>query len=290
MARAPASMTTSERVKTAAGRSPLLAKTRCNGRASVAPAATRITAPSPMKAVLSATATSSVGTMVPSCVATSASPEASACASERMLKPGSRSARSDSSATKAPSAKTMRRPSIEASSAPACAERVFAAASGAPASGLASRMSARRSVYFHSSTRRCGSPAASKRLNAASRRPAAPGSAGRAFAKVTARAVSAAVFIGRISAFTTKPQTSRHLFLILGVAFFLQLERQLLAAGAHDTALRQHVHDIGHDVVEQPLIVRDHDEAALGRAQLVDALGDHLQRIDIEAGIGLVEH
>ena len=52
---------------------------------------------------------------------------------------------------------------------------------GVLASGLASRISARRSVYFHSSTRRCGRPAVSKRLKACSRNAAtapAPGSAG----------------------------------------------------------------------------------------------------------------
>ena len=36
--------------------------------------------------------------------------------------------------------------------------------------------------------------------------------------------------------------------------------------------------------------MRDDDEGALRRAQPVDAFGDDLQRIDVEAGIGLVEH
>ncbi len=44
------------------------------------------------------------------------------------------------------------------SAAPAFLARALAAASGGAASGFASRISARRSVYFHSSTRRCGRP------------------------------------------------------------------------------------------------------------------------------------
>ena len=52
---------------------------------------------------------------------------------------------------------------------PADLARSFAAASGGPAKGLASRISARRSVYFHCSIRRCGKPCASNRLKAASR-------------------------------------------------------------------------------------------------------------------------
>ena len=50
------------------------------------------------------------------------------------------------------------------------------------------------------------------------------------------------------------------------------------------------MHHVGHDVVEQPLIVGDDDEGALLRAQPVDAFGDDPQRIDVEAGIGFVEH
>ncbi len=204
MARAPFSITTSERMKTAAGVPPALAKTRWSGRASAAPSPTRITAPSPMKAVLSATATSSVGTSLPSRDVTCGSPAASASPIERMLNPASRPARSESSGAKAPSMKTMRRPSIEASAAPALLARALAAASGAPASGLASRISARRSVYFHSSTRRCGRPLVLNCRKASARSVAsapAPGSRPLAAAKLSASAVSAAVLIGRTSAF-----------------------------------------------------------------------------------------
>ena len=46
---------------------------------------------------------------------------------------------------------------------------------------------------------------------------------------------------------------------------------------------------VGGDVVEQALVVGDEEHAALGRAHGVDALGDDLQRVDVEAGVGLVE-
>src|SRR5258705_2963899 len=214
-----------------------------------------------------------------------------------MVRPASSPARSESSGTNAPSTNRMRRPSIEASAAPASLARALAAASGGGASGFASRMRARRSVYFHSSTRRFGSPAAAKRSNAVARSNAGPGSLSLAVTKLSARAVSAAVLIGSTSAFTTqrlrwrsRGPASRHLFLVLRVALGLELERQLLAAGAHDPPAREHVHDIRHDVIEQALIVRDDDEAALRRPQPIDALGHDLQRVDVEPGIGLVEH
>src|SRR5258705_10973906 len=243
-----------------------------------------------MKAVLSATATSSVGTTLPRCAVTCGSPTASASPSERIVSPASSAARSESSGANAPSTKTMRRASIAASLAEISRARALVAASGTPASGLASRISARKSVYFHSSTRRCGRPPDSKRAHASSRKaatPPAPGSARLAAAKFAASALSAAVLIGRISAFMA---TSRRLVPVLRIARGLELERQRLGASLHDPALRQHMHHIGHDVVEQALIVRDHDEGPIGRAQPVDPLGHDLERIDIEPGIGLVEH
>src|ERR1700759_5240226 len=47
------------------------------------------------------------------------------------------------------------------------------------------------------------------------------------------------------------------------VAFFLELERERFVAGANQLAVRQDVHEIRHDVVEQTLVVRDHDDRAL---------------------------
>ena len=54
-------------------------------------------------------------------------------------------------------------------------------------------------------------------------------------------------------------------------------------------AVAQHVHEVRHDVVEQPLVVRDDDERALGAAHRVDAVGDDAQRVDVEARVGFVE-
>src|SRR6202521_584871 len=291
---APSSTTTSERVNAANALSDSKAKTRWIGRSSLVSLEMRARPPSPMKAVLSATATSSVGTAAPSRLASSGSPSASALAIGTMVRPASSAARSESSATKAPSTKLIRRAPMPARSFPARFARFFACMSGAAARGFASRIRARRSVYFHSSTRRCGRPCSSKAWNAAARRSAmrrSPGSVARTAANAAASAASAAVFMGLISArITTQSAGSRRLGLELGVAARLEVERQILAAGFHDAAFGEHVHDVGHDVVEQPLVMRDHDGGAVGRAQPVDAVGDALQRVDIEPGIRLVEH
>ena len=47
--------------------------------------------------------------------------------------------------------------------------------------------------------------------------------------------------------------------------------------------------EVRHDVVEQALVVGDDQEAAVRRAQAVDAVGDDLQGVDVEPGVGLVE-
>jgi len=49
------------------------------------------------------------------------------------------------------------------------------------------------------------------------------------------------------------------------------------------------VHEVGDDVVEQPLVVSDHQEGAVGTAQRIDSVGDDLEGVDVEAGVGLVE-
>ena len=103
----------------------------------------------------------------------------------RILTPDSRAAVSDSSAANTPSTSTSLVAPSMATELAAILARASAAASGAGASGSTSRISARRSVYFHSSTRRCGRPATSKRANAASRSLATaplPGSVPRAAA------------------------------------------------------------------------------------------------------------
>ena len=197
----------------------------------------RITAPSPIKAVLSATATSLAGASLPRC-----------CDERRdryrtTRRPASRpSARSPDSPDRTVPARMRRRRRPggasrrrRASRRPFLA-RALAAASGGAASGFASRISARRSVYFHSSTRRCGRPSLANTPKAASRCAAiasSPGSVPRARAKsLRQRGLRRGLDRGDL-------RRSRHrLLLILGIAARLELERQLLAAGLHDAAAR----------------------------------------------------
>src|SRR5690606_30128911 len=74
------------------------------------------------------------------------------------------------------------------------------------------------------------------------------------------------------------------------VAFFFQFQCQFFATGFHDTAIRQHVNVIGHNVVEQALIVSDYDKAAVGIAHGVNTLSHHLQCIDIQTGVGFIQN
>src|SRR5215472_2144000 len=42
------------------------------------------------------------------------------------------------------------------------------------------------------------------------------------------------------------------------IPLLLQFERELFVAGARDAAIDQHMHKIRHNIIEQPLIMRDH--------------------------------
>ena len=161
---------------------------------------------------------------------------------------------------------------------------------GRAASGCASRISMRKSVYFQSSSRRCGSPvgeSARTRRRAPPRRHWSPGNVGFAAANASAKASSALVLMDRTSAFmaVTPPRSAYCAYPVASSSSASSLPPLL-----HDAAGRQHMHDVGNDVVEQALIMGDHDHGALRRAQLVDAVGDHLEGVDVEAGVGLVEH
>src|SRR5262249_26848645 len=150
-------------------------------------------------------------------------------------------------------------------------------------------MSARRSVYFHSSTRRCGSPRVSNWRNAPSRNAATaplPGRLPRAVAKAALSACSAGVFMARTSAFMASGRLAGK----LRIAFGFKLQRKFLAARFDNPALGHHVHHVGHDKIKQALIVRDDHHRALRRTKTVDALGNGLECVDVETGIGLVEH
>ena len=73
------------------------------------------------------------------------------------------------------------------------------------------------------------------------------------------------------------------------VALALEAERQVLAAALDDPALGQHVDEVGGDVVQQALVVRDQQDAEVRVEHRVDALGDDPQGVDVEARVGLVE-
>ena len=75
-------------------------------------------------------------------------------------------------------------------------------------------------------------------------------------------------------------------------AFGLDRAGELGSAGRDDAAVDEHVHDVGDEVVEDALVVRDQQDAELGAvlADLFDAGRDLAQRVDVEAGVGLVEH
>ena len=56
-----------------------------------------------------------------------------------------------------------------------------------------------------------------------------------------------------------------------------------------DNRSNNNVHVIRHDVAEQTLIMGDDQKTALGIAERVHAFRHHLQRVDVEAGIGFVQ-
>src|SRR5215510_15498486 len=74
------------------------------------------------------------------------------------------------------------------------------------------------------------------------------------------------------------------------VSLLLQLDRQFLAAGFDDPAAVEHVDEMRLDVVEEPLVVRDEDDGVVLVGQLVDSARNDAQRVDVQAGIGFVQH
>ena len=131
-----------------------------------------------------------------------------------------------------------------------------------------SASAARRSVYFHASTRRCGSPARSNSAKAASRARARGAVAGQALARRAVFGGERLLGLGAqdagLGVHIDLAASGRRLG-VVGVALLLELERQLLAARADDPARRHDVHEVGHDVVEEPLVVGD-DDAPSARA------------------------
>ena len=74
------------------------------------------------------------------------------------------------------------------------------------------------------------------------------------------------------------------------VALGLELVGELRAAVGDDTPVDEDVHEVRRDVVEDALVVRDHERARLGADELVHAVRDDLERVDVETRVGLVEH
>ena len=68
-----------------------------------------------------------------------------------------------------------------------------------------------------------------------------------------------------------------------------RVRAQILAARLHDPPPVQDVHEIGNDVVEQPLVVGHHDHGALRASHGVHPAGDGLEGVDVEPRVGLVE-
>src|SRR3954454_20419015 len=71
---------------------------------------------------------------------------------------------------------------------------------------------------------------------------------------------------------------------VLVVALGLELLGQLRAALLGHPAVDEHVHVVRLDVAQDPRVVRDQQDAlALLGAEPVDAVRDHLERVDVEA-------
>src|SRR5205809_1085259 len=74
------------------------------------------------------------------------------------------------------------------------------------------------------------------------------------------------------------------------VALVLEALGELRAALLGDLAVNEDVHEVRLDVAKDPRVVRDEQQPETGLLLgAVDALRDDLERVDIEAGVGLVE-
>src|SRR4029079_1807550 len=147
------------------------------------------------------------------------------------------------------------------------------------AGGNTSFRLARRSVYFHSSIRRCGRPSALNLPIASARRAltaALPGSLAATVSNVSKSACSALVFI-------TAMFMSRRLAGVVRVTRFLEFECELLTTGLLNAPVDKHMDFVRHDIVQQTLVVRDDEESAILRTQRVDALRHDPQGVDIKA-------
>jgi len=74
------------------------------------------------------------------------------------------------------------------------------------------------------------------------------------------------------------------------VAFGFELVGELRAAVGDDAPAHEDVDEVRCDVVEDALVVRDHERTGVRSDELVDAVRHDPQGVDVEAGVGLVEH
>lgn len=75
----------------------------------------------------------------------------------------------------------------------------------------------------------------------------------------------------------------------LVVAVSLELVSKLSATGGHNLAIRENVNEVRLNVVEDALVVGDHQDATFGLLLVgVDALGNNAQCIHVKAGVGLI--
>ena len=78
---------------------------------------------------------------------------------------------------------------------------------------------------------------------------------------------------------------------VLVVALGLELVGELGAALVGDPAGDEHVDVVRLDVAQDPRVVGDQQHGlVVVLGEPVDAVGDDLERVDVEAGVGLVEH
>ena len=63
------------------------------------------------------------------------------------------------------------------------------------------------------------------------------------------------------------------------VAALFQGEGEFLAAGADDLAVHQDMDEVGHDVIEEPLVMSDDESGVVRAAQFVDTGGDDFEGV-----------
>ena len=68
-----------------------------------------------------------------------------------------------------------------------------------------------------------------------------------------------------------------------------QLVGQFGTAGGHNLAVGEHVHEIGFHIVEDPLVVGNHDDPTTGFFLIVvNTLGNNAERIHVQPRVGLI--